>query len=649
MTIVSSEDDAFLPEPFDAASAPAQFDGATESGDWNDPRFGRVSGVLSQPSIHYVNESGVPEDVLDRHYRDRGGFRREVASIIEKWSQSLAGGPVNQTLDVFNRTKGYNGKVHVHAVMARCAWAVENDEVLSTLADVIEGLMWQKCRFELIDEDEQDVWNQWAADVNLDALLRRMGREEFKVSQFYVGLWWANRTYRVRNDTISDEIDRFEAERKFREYEEQVEKREQFIAANKDQEGYIEPPQIPEVKPYQKGQGNHGRKREFSLKVPTEMTIFDPTKILPVGTTMFGRERFAYIATRSEDEAFTKVFRGETADSTVYQLLESKYEPTPEDQAVCADLGIDYSRLWLFNKDAIFRHTTTRADYERHAAVKLKTILPILEMKDALRASDRASLIGNTNFIVLITKGSDKMPAKNAEIENLREQAKLVARLPVLVGDHRLHVEIVSPSIDNTLTESRWQTLDSRLVFAALKTFSPVTQGGGSSNGSGVSEMSMVVSKGLESRRHMILRDLERAVFSKILEKNEKLTERPHLEFSPKRITLDFNQDVINGVLKLRDRGDISRETTLEELDYDQDREVLRRGRERVLYDRIFESGTPFSSPAVNPYGTQPGQLPPGQPPAPGGNLGPKGQPRTEGGRPPGTAETQPRKTAAKK
>ena len=38
---------------------------------------------------------------------------------------------------------------------------------------------------------------------------------------------------------------------------------------------------------------------------------------------------------------------------------------------------------------------------------------------DRARAEDRAALIGNTNFIVVITKGTDKLPAKPAEIANL--------------------------------------------------------------------------------------------------------------------------------------------------------------------------------------------------------------------------------------
>jgi hypothetical protein len=635
--------------------APDQMDGADDDGSFDDPRYGRVS-TNSRPSIHYVNESGLPDDVIDRHF-SRGKGLREISSVIEKWSQSLSGATINQTLDVFNRNKGIDSALHIHAVMARCSWAVENDDVLSTLADVIEGLMWQKNRFELIDTDQQDMWSQWAATVNLDRFLRQCGREEFKNSQFYVGVQWGNKVYKVQENQVEEQLEEFEREREKKDREKEAKDREAFIAANKDMEGFVMPPELPEIEDDGPGRGNRKRKKTFPVNVPIALTIFDPTKVIPVGTLMFGRERFAYIATREEEEAFNQVMRGEVADPMVRDLIEAKYQPTGMDRAACADIGVDYSKLWLFRQDALFRHTQTKAEYERYAPVRLKTVLPILEMKQHLRASDRASLIGNTNFIVVITKGTDKLPAKPAEIANLQEQARVIARLPVLVGDHRLHVEIISPSTDNTLIDSRWQVLDGRLVFAALRTFSPVTQGGNSS-GAGVKEMSQIVAQGLMSRRHMITRTIEAKLFQMIMDKNDGvIDEFPKLEFSPKRITVDFNQDIMNGILKLRDRGDISRETTLEELDFDQETEALRRGREKVVFDDTFQSQTPHSSPTSNPYGA-PGQAVPGLTPPqlpPGGNqnvqnnLGPKGQPRTEGGRPAGAKDKRPRKTAAAK
>jgi hypothetical protein len=607
-----------------------QFEDAADDDSFADDRYGHVSSGTTTPTVTYVNEAGVPQDVLDEVRNNR-----EIASVVERWSQSLSSAQYQTpTLDLFNRRR-WKQETHLHAQMAACAWAVEYDDVLATLADVTEGLMFEKMRFELYDEDQEDLWNQWAGKVDLDSRLREQARELFKVSQVYVGLWWEQEVFQVRDNLISETIDEFKAKQAEREYEEQLRQAEL--------QGLPKPPKPPELDG--PGRGNRKRRKKFPVTVPTAMTIFEPTKVIPVGDLMFGRERFAYVADRGEDESIASVMGGDIADGTVLQLIERKYEPTESDKKACEELGIDPGRLWLFKKDAVYRHTLTKAPYERFAPLRLQAILPIIDMKSHLRASDRASLVGNTNFIIVITKGTDKLPAKPAEIENLQEQARVVARLPVLVGDHRLHVEIVAPSTDHTLTESRWQALDARLVFRALQTFSPITQGGNSGGGQ-VSEMSRVVAKGLESRRHMIVRSLERHIFKLVLERNEGvLDERPQLEFSPKRITLDFKADVMAQILKLRDRGDISRETTLEELDYDQEREVLRRARERAEYDQVFSSATPFASPTQQPYATgQPGQ-PPGQQPGPPGqpNVGPNGQPRTEGGRPAGKTEDEPR------
>lgn len=591
-------------------------------GEWVDETHGRVSTATSEPSWHYINESGLPDETILRDTK----FLQEVANEVEKWTQSLSGQDrYSQSIDVFARNR-WQGARHPFAVMSQCAWAVENDDILSTLTDVVEGLSFKKMRFELNDDDQQDMWNQWAAEVDLDSRLREQFRELFKVSQVYVGLWWEQRIYKVRDTPITQTVEEMRRIRAA-----------QLAAQAPDGTGTdpVQPPAPPvSTGP---GRGNRKRKKQFPVEVPTAMTIFDPTKVIPVGQFMFGRERFAYVASEGEDEAFSGAMSGTVVDPLVMQLVEARYNPTPADLTLCGYLGVDVKRLWLLKAGSVYRHTLTRAQYEPLAPVRLKSVLEILDMKANLRASDRAALIGNTNFIVVITKGSDKLPAKAAEIENLREQARIVARLPVLVGDHRLHVEIVAPKMDNTVNEMRWTTLDSRLVFRALQSFQPIIIGGTSGAGSGVSEMSRVVSQGLESRRHMLVRSLERFVFREVMRRNEGvLDEEPSLAFSPKRITLDFNADIVNAILKLRDRGDVSRETTLDEFDYDQDVEVVRRSREKTWYDEVFASATPFSSPAANPYGQPTGGAPGQTPPPPSGAA-------PEGGRPTGATDTQPR------
>lgn len=632
-----------------------QMDGADDWGTFYDDGYGRVGSGTSTPSITYINESGVPDEIV--HPRLRGN--REIASVIEKWSQELNGHD-QQSVDVFRRNK-WHGARHIMAQMSLCAWAVENDDILSGLADVTEGLMFQKCRFELFDPDQQGIWNQWAKMVNLDSQLRKIARELFKVSQVYVGLWWENHVFEVEDDPIQATIEEMEARAEEREFEDAKKQRQKLIDTYGNTPGFIAPPEPTEPEK-QERRGNRSRRKKFPLTVPTAMTVFDPGKVVPVGTLLFGRERFAYVADRGEEETFGRILGGQIVDDTVLRLIERKYTPTEADKRGLQELGIDPNNLWLLKKDTVFRHCLTKADYERFAPVRLGPVLEILELKSHLRAADRAALVGNTNFIVLITKGSDKMPAKAQEIANLQEQARVIARLPVLVGDHRLHVEIVAPNTDHVLQDSRYQVLDARLVFKALGTFAPISQGGTGSSSAGVSEMSRVVSNGLQNRRHMIVRSIESSIFSEIMDRNEGVRdfdEFPSLTFAPRKIALDFNQDVMNFILKLRDRGDISRETTLEEADFDQDVEVLRRARERVDYDRVFESGVPYSSPDSNPFATGPG-LPgpnvPGSTPA-GTGVGEGQNGRTtakpakkaakkapaEGGRPRGTAETQPR------
>ena len=580
---------------------------------FEDSQYGDVESATTTPTITYVNEDGIPEELMVGIKNNQ-----EIANAIEKWTQSLAGA-TTPSLDVFNRGRWENAR-HTFAIMSGCAWAVENDDVLSTLADVTEGLAFSKCRFEAFDDDQEDVWNQWAAEIDVDSLLRQLYRELFKVSQCYVGIQWGTREYAVRDEQVTTVVE---------------DMKEELDLRAAEATGIEAPPK-------KSRKGNRSRKKKFKMRVPVGFHIFDPTKIMPVRMSVFGKPRYAYIASRSEEKAFGAVLQGDIVDGPVLALIESKYEPNADDRAACAEVGVDHRNLWLLRQDAMFGHSVTKSHYERFATPRLKSCLQVIEMKGHLRASDRAALIGATNFIVVITKGTDKLPAKPVEIENLREQARVIARMPVLVGDHRLNVEIVSPSLDNTLQESRWQVLDSRLVFRALQTFSPVVQGGAGGGGTGVSEMSRVVARGLENRRHQLVRTLERALFREIMERSDGLDEMPSLEFTPKRITLDFDADVVQAILKLRDRGDISRETTLEELDFDQDIEVIRRAKEKLIYDEVFQSSTPFSSPEANPFAADGSD--PAKPDEPQGSLPGTGAPKGEKtGRPPGVKEAAPR------
>lgn len=520
--------------------------------------FADDPSVPGQGTITYINEAGVREDIVEAIKS-----RNEIASQIERWQQGLYKSSSGQrpSYDLFQRDR-YNPTENVFRTMELCAAAVENDDVLSTLADTTEGIAIQRMGFESYDEDEQDIWNQIARDLDLDSRLREMWREIFKMSQFYCAIEWDYRTYTVR--TKPD-----------------VKQKRALLQGKKQ------------------GKGNRQRKKEFRVFCPTGLSILDPLKVVPVGNLMFGRERFAYIADRGEEAGISSAINGQVVDDMVMRLIERKFTPTESEKKRLGDLGIPTDRLWLFKRDAVFRHTATRAQYERFAVPRLKSILPLIDMKRHLREADRAALVGNTNFIVVIRKGSDKLPARPKELEALHEQSKVIARIPVIVGDHRLSVDIVAPPMDNTLDADRYNTLDARLVFRALQSFAP-SSGSGNSLGGGssqVKEVSLVVSRGFENRRHQIGRTLESALFRRTVELSDDLTEVPSLAYYPRRVSLDVNQDIVNAVLKLRDRGDLSRETTLAELDYDQEVEAIRIVREDEEYGDVFDSHVPFDSP----------------------------------------------------
>ena len=548
-------------------------------------------------SISYVNEAGVSEVVAAEAVR-----HGDVANAIENWMRRLnrdAQPSKFHTGDIFNRTN-YIGSDNIFEVMAACAAAVEYDDVLSTLADTLEGLSFQKMHIEMHDDDQEDIWNQIAADLNMDGRLKEIWRELFKVSQVCVGILWEQKTYTVRTKAMDKE-----------DLDALVPSEESEGEGGKGEGG----------KDKKKNPGNRNRKKKVAVAVPTALTIFDPTKIVPVGQLMFNRERLAYIADRNEHFSFTQVLGGNLADDMVQRLVERRYEPTLDEEAKLSSAGVPTDRLWLLKEDAAFRHTLTKAQYERWAIPRLKSVLEVLDLKRHLRQSDRAHLVGSTNFIVLIKKGSDQHPAKQKEIDNLQRQARVVARMPILVGDHRLAVEIVTPGTDNTLSEDRYNLVDARLVFRALQSFAPNVIKSASQGSGAVTELSRVVALGIESRRHQLARTFERELFRRTMELNPGvLDEVAKLRFTPKRVALDFNSVIAQSVLKLRDRGDISRESTLDEFDFDQDLEALRRLEEHRSYDKVFQSQVPHGSPQDNPF-----------------NDGTRG-------RPPGTQEEEPRK-----
>jgi hypothetical protein len=386
------------------------------------------------------------------------------------------------------------------------------------------------------------MWNQLAGELDIDSRLREIWRELSTISQVIVGIEWGRKTYRVRG----------------------------------------------------LGEGGRKKRREFkNIRVPTGLTILDPLKVVPVGLPMFNREKLAWMADDAEARAIDKMLRNRASDPILSNLIVGAYKPGVEELASLKNAGYKGDKFYEMNSDSVFRHTVTRPQYLPWPTIRMLSVFELLDLKAQLRQVDRAFLLGAVNFLLLIRKGTDEHPAQPAEIENLRQQARATSASGVMVGDHRLQVEIVTPKMDFTLKAERYDVLDSRISSRLYQMFNlGVTKG----SDEDVNKLMKVVARGMESRRLMIRRALERHIFNAVVERND-LKSHPSLRFHPQAIALDFDPQFARAVLDLRASNEISRETTLSQFDMDQADEAMLVERERELYDDIFKTQQPHGTP----------------------------------------------------
>ena len=498
-----------------------------------------------------LNDTTVPdEDIMEALKTQHPEFR-----AIQQWTSNFQAPNINRSGSryggIFDRDR-YLTPDNIFAQFKTAKDAAENDDTVSGVLETTEALAFSSMAIECDDEDEEDIWNQILDDMNLDHMLRAMWREQFTTSQFYAITHWGTKTYKVRGT----------------------------------------------------GQGGRGRKKQMKLTVPKGITLIDPLKVVPVGNFAFGQERLVYIADNTEAEDFDKVLAGKnTADVVVRNVIEGRHNPSrDEKKKLVAITGKNCDNLYFLNPDKVWRHTDTRPSYERFANCRMKSVFEILDLKQQLRQMDRAYLIGGTNFIVLVKKGSDEYPAKPAEINALASQVRATARVPVIVGDHRLEIEIITPKLDNTLKPERYNTLDARITARLYQMFMTGNYAAGAKGDDSI-KLARVVARGIESRRHMLRKSVEKHVLLKGFEKNaDKLTSEPKLLFHPKRIALDFDQNVALFMQDLADRGHISRDTLLSEFDFDQSEEARKREREADHYDEIMAPrNVPFGGGGEDP------------------------------------------------
>jgi hypothetical protein len=496
------------------------------------------AGPLGLPVL---NQSGVDTSELVS-----SSDMRELAKQVNRWvDNARRTGSSGSMFDRSTFTPPDNPYDEMRAARA----ALDPDEVVGTVWEVTESFAFQGVKWEHAEEDDADIYNQISRDIDLDSVLRKQWRDIFTYSQVVNGMIWGWKEYTVRGKTEK---------------------------------------------------GNR-RKRKVQVWCPLTVRTIDPMKVVPVGGSgPFAGDYLAWCSTLDEVDYYRRAVSGDTIDPLMALFFEGEYRTiTHQEERDLTRMGVDTSNLLLMNRDMVWRHTLTRPDYERFPQVRLKNLFPLLDMKRQLMKSDRAMLIGAANYILLIRKGSDDQPGSPEEIRHLKENYNFIAKLPVIISDHRLEVDIIAPKQDFTLKAERYDLIDTRLMMRLLNTLSLGSRG--QRNETNVT-LSRAVARGMENRRHMIARSWERHFARAIFNhpRNEgvfKGFDEPSLVYVPRNIALDIDAAIITAIMNLRARREISRDTILEHFGLDQATEAQRMEMEEEFYDDIFKTFTPFDSP----------------------------------------------------
>lgn len=432
----------------------------------------------------------------------------------------------------------------------RTARMALHDDIVSGAAEGTESAAFTDITISVNDAKQESVWKQIARDMRIDKFMRIAWSLLYSDSQFVAATYWHKKTYKT--DGVNDKGNRFRG--------------------------------------------------PVTLEVPEAVTFFDTLKVTPVGNLQWGEQRLAYIASQEEANVIEQalgtaepvrpgvaapVFVSTLVDESldvIRKLILRRYTPTVEEaRELMADGVRDVRNLFEMNPDIVWRHTLTTPPFQRFARVRMTSVFELLDLKTLLHQMDRAHLIGGANFIVLVTKGTDKLPADQREIDNLRAASQHFGQTPVVVGDHRLHVEIITANVDVTLNKDRYDVLDQRIAARLYQAIMP-TQ-----SEADPMKMARHVAAGLESRRKMLRLEFEDRVVDQIRRRNESFfKDRAEVVFSPATIQITFDPAWVNAMLDLGAENQMSLRTLLAQFGIDFDREMELRVRESGGTERLI-------------------------------------------------------------
>lgn len=361
-------------------------------------------------------------------------------------------------------------------------------------------------------------------------------------------------------------------------------------------------------------EGGDGRSRkQYSLATPA-VGILPAENIRLVGSDLFRTAQLAYDP--SDNEALTKWLEEYFSDKTVPARKAELRREDPVSAALF--LGVaDYvetgtlfssatAKVYLLNPKMTARTSAAKGAWA-HPRPRLTRNFALLEAKRLLNLMDHALLQGGVNFIIVAKKGSDERPAKPAEIENLGRVVQRASRSGVIVGDHRLSFEVITPNLDALLSPAKRRLIGRKLAQGILNVPEHATEDPAQE---GMKAELEFIARTINFDRRQIKRHVENYIYDEVASRNKNVFKfgGPKLWFP--KIILQGTNYFTDFVLKLRDRGDIPRKWAVEAGGFDYEAGLAQRKREveRGDDETLMPAAVPFTNPTSGPQDNNSGR-----------------------------------------
>jgi hypothetical protein len=250
--------------------------------------------------------------------------------------------------------------------------------------------------------------------------------------------------------------------------------------------------------------------------------------------------------------------------------------------------------VYLLNKRMVHRSSMPKGA-QPYARPPLTRNFALLEAKRLLNLLDYAFLQGGASYIVVAKKGTDNLPAQQPEIDNLVGQVTHASRSGVMVGDHRLTIEIISPDLTNMLDPAKRRMVGRKISMGLLRQNEQVTSDAG--NQGALNEMELLA-RVVGGDRAKMIRHAQATFYDETANRNRSTFTEGAPSIWGAKIVLAGAKDFWSNLLNARDRGDVPRRWLVEALGYDYDAALAERERElaRGDDDILMPASVPFSN-----------------------------------------------------